>query len=125
MGQLASAMMLVALIMRAMLPQGWMPSADGAGPTGSFTICSITGSVRLTLDGNGNPVPVDPDESTAHQPCAFASLASLAPPVMGAVTQPPLAYSVPAKPAAPQSVHDNRRTGPTGPRAPPSQTRRA
>lgn len=118
-------MMLVALIMRAMLPQGWMPSQGGEGLKGTFTICSVTGSVRLTLDSNGNPVPADPEDGSAHQPCAFASLASLALPAADAVAQQPVGFVVATRPATPPSVYDRRSSGPTGARAPPALSRQA
>jgi hypothetical protein len=84
MSHLASVLMLVALILRGALPQGWMPVGDGATTTGtSFVICSVSGPLQFTLDQDGKPVPDSPDDGTAHQPCAFASLASLSSPADG------------------------------------------
>jgi hypothetical protein len=66
----AVSIALAAMLLRALLPDGWMPSA-GAAP---FTLCSIT------APSHHGKAPANPDRT--HAPCAFAAAAPLAPPVL-------------------------------------------
>ena len=66
----AVSLALCAMVLRALLPDGWMPAAAGA----PFVICSVDG-VHF-----GGKVPGDPARERAHAPCAFAAAAPLAPP---------------------------------------------
>jgi hypothetical protein len=63
---------LAALILRAMLPAGWMPEAHG------LTICSVT----LTSEALGaihhDAAPGHAGDKTAHQECPFAASAHMA-----------------------------------------------
>lgn len=77
MKHLASVLMLVAILLRSAVPQGWMPVADESGSFGTYAICSVTGSYRTTLDGDGRPEPLVPEDGTLHPPCAFAGMATL------------------------------------------------
>jgi hypothetical protein len=60
---------LVALILRAFLPAGWMPNPQGPGET-AFIICTMDGP--LAIDGKTLPGKDDP---RAHESCAFAAAA--------------------------------------------------
>jgi hypothetical protein len=61
---------LIAMILRALLPTGWMPSQAVDAP---FTICTIDASHQ---QDPGNKVP---DPSSHHdKPCAFSSAPQLA-----------------------------------------------
>jgi hypothetical protein len=118
--RLASALMLMALIVRAALPQGWMPAGDSASASGaSFTICTVTGPLQLKLDQEGNPVPDSPD-GTAHQPCAFAALASLSAPADSQAISPPQLHESAYRPPASQLAPEKPSHGPSGARAPPA-----
>ena len=70
----AVGLALAAMLLRALLPDGWMPVA---GPS-PFTICSVDAGHH---DGKS---PADQEHS--HAPCSFAAAAPLAPPVMAAFT---------------------------------------
>ncbi len=59
---------LIALILRAMLPAGWMPAA-----TGTFTICTVQSAHQQ------DPANKVPDESGQHDKlCAFSGTPQLA-----------------------------------------------
>ena len=64
---LAVNLALAAMVLRALLPDGWMPST-GAAP---FTICSAD---IVKQDGKAPPA-----QEHSHAPCAFAAAAPLAP----------------------------------------------
>jgi hypothetical protein len=75
---------LVAMLLRALLPAGWMP--QDAAKTGSpFVICTMSGPVH--------PAPAhQPDPDRAKAPCVFAAAAHLSPPLAaGALPLPALA----------------------------------
>ncbi|HJW39827.1 MAG TPA: hypothetical protein VJ476_01215 [Rhizomicrobium sp.] len=74
----AVTLALCAMVLRALLPDGWMPAAT-AGPA-PFVICSIDG-----IHSGGN-APSKQEHS--HAPCAFAAAAPLSPPATA-----PLAFS--------------------------------
>jgi hypothetical protein len=116
---LASVLMLLALVLRAAVPQGWMPSADSTDLAGSFTICSVSGAIRIALDTDGNPVPVDPEEAQSHPPCAFATLAHLSPPSGGAPVLAPHASAAYAMSFSVSSPVTKARSYAAGARAPP------
>jgi hypothetical protein len=67
---------LVALIVRALLPTGWMPNPQGPAES-AFVVCTMDGPVQ-TADGKALPGKDDP---RAHETCPFAAAAGLAPPV--------------------------------------------
>ena len=61
---------LIALILRAMLPAGWMPAATGSA---SFTICTVNAAHQQ------DPTNKVPDESGQHDKlCAFSGTPQLA-----------------------------------------------
>ena len=73
------AMIACALLMRMVVPQGWMPVHGANGWT--ITICSGTGPMRMTMsDGPGMSKGMHhqsdgKDQGSADHPCAFASFA--------------------------------------------------
>lgn len=69
---LAVSFALAAMVLRAVLPDGWMPAA-GASP---FVICSVDGTHK---DGKAPA-----QTPSRHAPCAFASSAPLSPPATAA-----------------------------------------
>jgi hypothetical protein len=70
---IAVTLALCAMVLRALLPDGWMPAASGA----TLVICSIDGV------HTGGGLPSDPAQEHSHAPCAFAAAAHLAPPDLG------------------------------------------
>ena len=73
--QFAVSLALAAMLLRALLPDGWMPASAGSGTP--FVICSVDG---VHTGGKGTPT----QPSREHGPCAFASVAPLSPPALPA-----------------------------------------
>jgi hypothetical protein len=67
---LAVSLALCAMVLRALLPEGWMPAASAAAP---LVICSIDGT-------HHSKAPGAPAQPQSQAPCAFAAAAPLAPP---------------------------------------------
>ncbi len=73
---LGVAAMLLAVLLRLMVPAGWMPvsTADGV----MITLCSGNGSQQIAVGKHGQPVipaPVTPaNAETPAGPCAFSGL---------------------------------------------------
>jgi len=61
---------LIALLLRALVPAGWMPGAAAYAP---FAICSIDGQSQHTPDGSKLP-----DDAVHHGTCPFAAAPHLA-----------------------------------------------
>jgi hypothetical protein len=61
---------LIAMILRAFLPAGWMPNPQGTAET-AFVICTMDGPVSV-MDGKALPGKDDP---RAHESCPFAAAA--------------------------------------------------
>jgi hypothetical protein len=81
---------LVAMILRALLPAGWMPN-----PTGSagdpFIVCTMDGAAYLAIGADGKPLKQQPDQNGGKSPdgCPFAAAPHLAPPMISAGVLPP------------------------------------
>jgi DUF2946 family protein len=102
--QLAVSLALCAMLLRALLPDGWMPTASAAAAGSPFEICSVDG-----LHSGGKAPAQDQQQQRSHAPCAFAAAAPLTPPAQAAT------------PAVPSAVFHIARaeTAPLAPRAPP------
>lgn len=74
----AVSLALCAMLLRALLPDGWMPAAVGS----PFVICSVDGA------HSGGKAPADPAREHSHAPCAFAAAAPLAPPQVAPTAAP-------------------------------------
>lgn len=61
--------LLAALLIRALLPMGWMPGQAQLGQA-AFIICAADGTIQHGTPGHD-------DKAKAHQPCAFAAAAQL------------------------------------------------
>jgi hypothetical protein len=86
---------LAALMLRALLPAGWMPNTNAAANT-FITICTMDGFAKVALDANGQPLKHSPaqDDGRQHDVCPFAAAPHFA------TTPPPLAISTPYTVAA-------------------------
>lgn len=68
---------MLALLARAAIPAGWMPSANGRAI--AISVCSGEGRAVMWLDKTGRVHKSDPGQSDQHDsPCAFASAAGTA-----------------------------------------------
>lgn len=108
----AVSLALCAMVLRALLPDGWMPAANAAGAP--FVICSLDGI------HTGGKLPSEPGQERSHAPCAFAAAAHLAPPLpaaSGLAAPLEIAFVRIAAPA--QSIAAQRIYRPNAARAPP------
>jgi hypothetical protein len=83
---------LAAMLLRALIPVGWMPSSQIAQGT-PIVICTQYGQAHVLVDSEGRrpPAPSDHENSgRTHPPCAFASIATLALPVIALAALPVL-----------------------------------
>jgi hypothetical protein len=68
----------VAMLLRALLPAGWMPDATGAT---AFTICTMdSAGHHAEQQSPSNPIPADGQHG--HEECPFAAAHHLAAPVV-------------------------------------------
>lgn len=103
---------LVAILLRAMLPVGWMPDAHG------ITICSATlGLIHHDAppgQGNGS------DHQNSHEECPFAAAPHAAVPISFVVLAvPSSAFAWTRLPSNQHAVRDGLFYGPQAPRGPP------
>lgn len=119
MRELVRIILLFALVMRGVVPVGFMPaaSADGRGLT--LVICSGGSSFdAVRRDADGTPSPSKPDK-TAHEPCAFASHGALIAPEVQHDRPAVTAVSQPLLLSATGTLLLARVGPPVGSRAPP------
>lgn len=74
---------LIAFLVRALIPTGWMPSGE-TGAVGSIVLCTNDGAQIVQVDAAGAPLeksgsPSNPSRSGDHQVCPFAGLGVAAP----------------------------------------------
>ena len=107
--------LLAALLLRALVPFGWMPGTTQLGQA-AFIICGADGGLRHGLPGKD-------DAARAQQPCAFAAAAQLFDMPDATVLAPPSSIALTAAgTAAPTSRFAAAAYAPQAPRAPPSLT---
>lgn len=116
---LAVHLALAAMILRALLPAGWMPNVSGQ-PGSALIICSMDGGTSVTGDQGNLPSKHQPDGHSDHDGCPFAAAPHLAAAgALPAIHQSQIAQSyVPSfgKSQAPPALADY---APQSPRAPP------
>jgi hypothetical protein len=111
---------LAVMLLRALLPTGWMPST---GPQGSveLVVCSVSGPVLSPADLAAPSKPSKSGDShSSDQECPFAA----APHFAAAASLVPLAQPVPAvvrfpAPPAGETIAIGAPYAPQAPRAPP------
>jgi hypothetical protein len=108
---------LVAMVLRALLPAGWMPAAITSADASPFVICTIDGPLHQAPSKQTPPS----DHDRAHAPCVFAAAAPLASPHVDAATLAPSNIAAPILFAASRDdVTANAIFRPNTARAPPS-----
>ena len=80
---LACALLVLALLVRAAVPHGWMPESRHGAIT--VTLCTAAGPVEMHLPGKHEP---SPQHERGQQPCAFGGLAHASTPPEPAPTLP-------------------------------------
>jgi hypothetical protein len=113
---------LVAMVLRALLPDGWMPAETGASGI-PIAICTVNGPLNMVVGQDGKPSKPAPLQNSTHHPdaCPFAAaphFATIAPAVAPAPSTLAaiLAFRVPQT----ASIAGAPRHTPQSPRAPPS-----
>ena len=78
---------LLAMLLRAVLPAGWMPAAVTSANASPFVIC--------TMDGPLHSAPTKPshDHDRATSPCVFASAAPLSSPDIAIAAPTPMQFA--------------------------------
>jgi hypothetical protein len=109
---LAVSLALCAMLLRALLPDGWMPAAQANGAP--LVICTMDGT-------HHRQAPTQPGQERSHAPCAFAAAAPLAPPAVTAVVSRPAHGAVRfARAFADRDIAIAPDFRPNAPRAPPA-----
>ena len=111
--QFATHVALIAMILRAFLPAGWMPDARAAAP--GLVICS--------LDGPSSPDQDHKKQDNGQHPvvCPFTALGHMAQVSdHGTVTASPRLASLADLPLRDRSSQKRHSYTPQGPRAPPT-----
>ena len=104
-------LILAALLLRAMVPMGWMPGTPALGQA-AWIICTADGGVT-----HGDP---GKDADRQHQqPCAYAAAHIIAPPQGLPLAAPSLRATAIAPPARRARIVLTAALAPQAPRAPP------
>jgi hypothetical protein len=111
---------LAAMVLRALLPAGWMPGASAGTP---LVVCTMNGPEQIVLGADGKPLKHQPsqDDARGHEMCPFAAASHLASP--SAPAEPVLpGYAVLGTPevASNYDFSGAQRYAPQSPRAPPA-----
>ncbi len=109
---LARHLLLAALLLRALVPLGWMPGAPALGQA-AFIICTADGQIQHGTPGK------DDGGRQHQQPCAFAAAHAMAPPQAFALAAPLLQPAPIQTVAAPAALRHAAGFTPQSPRAPP------
>jgi hypothetical protein len=113
---------LVALLLRALVPVGWMPNPAGTAGV-PIILCTAEGWISVFVGSNGQPVKQSPadDRSQQSDGCPFATAPHLATPTaVIASTQRSLVFSRTEFDTAQYFGLSSRQFSPASPRAPPS-----
>jgi len=107
---LAATLALAAMLLRAVLPAGWMPNPDGAAGT-PFVICSLSGPQHIH--------PAHAPRDSSGKVCPFAVAAHLAAPELPVAAIRPVFTVWRSSPPAVYDWQPVRRIRAHSPRAPP------
>lgn len=108
---------LIALLVGAALPVGWMPNADGLQSGVPFVMCTGHGPVTAIMDHSGKPaVPADSPSSM----CVFAAaIAQAAPVAAPTLVVPQTSLAAPERRQKARALVRLARYRPQAARAPP------
>ncbi|HEX3756101.1 MAG TPA: DUF2946 family protein [Rhizomicrobium sp.] len=111
---IARHLALVALVLRALVPAGWMPGTTAAAP---FVICSVTGPAQYAPGGH-KPAQ---DDRSHHDVCPFAAAPHFAKTLaLSSLAAPSLRIFTPSRLVAVSRPARIARYQPQSPRAPPT-----
>jgi len=113
---------LAAMMLRALVPAGWMPNTASAQGV-PIILCTMDGPVHIVVGPDGQPVKQKPaqDDGRHHEICPFGAAPHFATPVPALVLKIPAAEAhFAALAAEPSIVGGAQRYSRQSPRAPPS-----
>ncbi|MGH6888143.1 MAG: DUF2946 family protein [Rhizomicrobium sp.] len=109
----AVSLALFAMLLRGLLPAGWMPAPNGSG---EIVICTGHGTIHTAPRQDGHTLP-----DRGNRICPFAAVAHQAPPLAFATLDAPSAIALRLVPdASRRSVAVRRLLIRHSPRAPPA-----
>ena len=111
---LARHLAMIAILLRAMMPDGWMPDTNGF-----LTICSA-GLTLGIVHHDGDPAAPSPDGHSNHQECPFAAAPQLASTPDSPQLILPAFHAFAAATDSSYAATVSARFRPGSPRAPPS-----
>jgi len=79
---------LVAMMLRALLPAGWMPSAPNRHAVGPIMLCPGMDRMAVPMPSKGEQQPAPQADHAKHTVCIFAAAAPLASPAADAAPMP-------------------------------------
>jgi hypothetical protein len=84
---IACALLALALLLRLVVPAGWMPAAGGGY---AITLCTGAGVSRAWVDAEGKVHKGEPGKAAPDHQCVFAGFSAAldAPPLAGALLAP-------------------------------------
>ena len=104
-------LLLAALLLRALVPLGWMPGSAQLGQA-AWIICTADGSTQHGAPGKD-------DGQNQHQPCSFAATHVMASPQVHGFAAPLLQAAATETGTAPAVILVPAAITPQAPRAPP------
>ncbi|MGD9784635.1 MAG: DUF2946 family protein [Hyphomicrobiaceae bacterium] len=115
-------LLLCALLVRALVPAGFMPSAAADGHGLTLVICNGSGELLSVTPDDGQQVP-SKSEGGSHEPCAFAGHVALTAPAFEVTTLLSMPETEEGLNAGSDVVLPPARAGPPlGSRAPPNHS---
>lgn len=94
--RLALYALLAAMMLRALVPAGWMPASDPLSGGAYIVICTSSGMKTIQVDGNGVPVEHNDESAATPDHCAFGNTVAF-----GLAAAPPAAAAIASVDAAP------------------------
>ncbi len=113
---------LAGILLRALLPVGWMPNPGGLAHGAPIILCTAEGVRSILIGEDGKPLESGEQSLPAYHdaPCAFAAAVPLSPPSAGiTLPAPSIAADAPELPQW-QDAFFSLRFSPATPRGPPS-----
>jgi hypothetical protein len=112
---------LAAMLLRALLPAGWMPDPAGAAGGAALVICTVQGPLTVHTDGSGKSTPHNDQGQRQNDFCPFAAAAHFGfVPVAAATPLPAFACLTFNAPHSDGAICQRNAITAHGPRAPPS-----
>ena len=110
---------LAAMLLRALMPAGWMPNANAAAGT-PITICTMNGPMQIDFGAEPIKKNHNQDDSRHHEACPFAVAPHMAQPAAIAALSLPSSISLTVQFSPSRSiVLRGPPYAPQSPRAPP------